>query len=331
MPTLLKTPIFYLMATPHDGAAEPEHALNTALSGYLSTLAAVADCLGEACPEVGGPYRQRLHRLRTRLAFRATAGAVEESAVAVAEELHEYSTRAARYLDEHGKEMGRTIASLEQTVMRLAQRQEFYGARLRQFASQMETTQYPSDPEHMSEVISLQVSGLLSVVESMSHEAHSMVSRMQSELEAAEQRLADAEVADPVTGLLNRREMERQIEAHRLGARNPDAPVLLRFTLNSEPPDAVLRTLGEKLTSHFRHRDLIARWSTTEFLVLFDGAREIAESRAQQAIPWLTGSYPAGDGATLDLGVAAGLVPVEQLADSGQGAADSPERTYTAR
>ena len=63
--------------------ATSDDALQSALSGYLSTLAAIADCVGEACPEVGAPYRQRLHRLRNRLAFQMTPDAVEESASAV--------------------------------------------------------------------------------------------------------------------------------------------------------------------------------------------------------------------------------------------------------
>jgi GGDEF domain-containing protein len=300
------------MAIPPAAAAESEStALNATLTAYLASLAAIADCLGQACPEVGEPYRKRLHRLRGRLAFRATAGEVEESGVAVADQLNDFASLAARYLDQRGKEMARTIDALEQTVVLLAQRQEFYGARLRQFAKQMEITQYPTDPDHMAEVVDLQVSGLLSVVESMGREAQSLVTRMQCDLEGAEQRLAEAEIADPATGLLNRREMERQIEARRVAARNPDTPVLLRFTLSTVPPDEVSLRIGEKLTSHFRHRDLIARWSATEFMVLFDGAREIAKSRSAQAIPWLAGTYPTGDGGSLDLAVEATLVEPE--------------------
>jgi GGDEF domain-containing protein len=300
------------MPTPDSAGGGSPDALQTALNGYLSTLAAIADCVGEACPEIGSPYRQRLHRLRTRLAFQLTPESMEDSVVSVAGELDEYAERASGYINLHAKQFARAIAALEETVHAMAERQEFYGSRLRQFAAQMERTRYPTEPEHIAEVIALQVSGLLSVVDSMSHEAESLVARLQAQIEAAEHRLADAQIADPVTGLLNRREMERQIAARRHEA----DPVLLRFVISArdggEPPSPVMRVAAEKLTGHFRHRDLIARWRPGEFLVLFDGRQEIAQKRATQAVPWLAGSYSSPEGA-VEVSVEAGLVQIDEL------------------
>lgn len=273
----------------------------------------MADCLSQACPEVGFPYRQRLHRLRSRLAFNSTPESIEESSAAVIQELEEYASKASQFLYQHGAELRGTVGSLETIVHRLAQRQEFYGARLRQFATQMQTTAYPGDPAHLSEVVALQVTGLLSLVESLNHEAHSLVTSMQAELEAVEQRLADAAVTDRLTGLMNRQEMERQIEAKRAEGVEP---VLLRIELSHEVAPEVTRQIAEKLVAQFRHSDRICRWSPAEFLVLFDGSVEIAERRGPQVVAWITGHYDLPGGVREDVTATSALLSSSDLVAS---------------
>jgi GGDEF domain-containing protein len=286
---------------------EPEqlHALHTAVNSYLTTLLAVAECLGAACPEVGGPYRHRLSRLRSRLAFDSTPDAMTASVASVERELKEYSNKTANYITRHGMELRQTIEALEAIVKSLAQRQDFYGARLRQFAAQMETTPYPADPEHLSEVVAMQAAGLLGCVESMSNDTQSLVLRMRTELAAVTERLEEAEVTDRLTGLMNRREMERQIERRRSGG---EEPVIVVFELSGDVSDEVAPQVAARLGSQFRHQDMICRWSDSEFLVLFHGSREIAQARTEQIVPWIGGKYPLDNGEFVEIRAEAGLV-----------------------
>jgi GGDEF domain-containing protein len=290
---------------------EQLNALHTAVSSYLTTLLAIADCVGAACPEVGGTYRHRLSRLRSRLAFDTTPEAMIESTIVVERELKDYSNKTALYIIQHGIELRRTIETLESIVTSLAQRQDFYGARLRQFAEQMETTPYPNDPDHLSEVVALQAAGLLGCVESMSNDSQSHVNRMRTELGAVSERLRDAEVTDRLTGLMNRREMERQIERRKAAGEDP---VILVFELSGDMRDEVAQQAAARLASHFRHQDLICRWTDQEFLVLFQGSREIAQARTEQIVPWIAGRYPLDDGASTEITVEAGLVAPHLLA-----------------
>lgn len=278
------------------------HTLHATVHCYLSTLQAVADAMGEACPAVGGPYRQRLSRLRARLAFDSSAGAIEESCAVALQELQEYAGVASGYVEGHRKELRRAIASLEEIIRTIAQRQDFYGARLRQFAVQMEN---PPSPAHASEVTALQVAGLLSCVESMSHESQSLLKRMRDEMARVEKRLVEAEITDPVTGLMNRREMERCIEA--VEARG-EAPVLLLFDFNEPLPGEVAQQVAARLGSQFRHNDIISRWSDRQFLVLFQGLAETARQRAEQVAPWIAGRYLLDTGATLETAIEARVV-----------------------
>jgi hypothetical protein len=92
------------------------HALHTAVDCYLSTLLAVANCVGDACPEVGGPYQNRLSRLQSRLAFDSTPEALEESCLAVEAELKEYALKTSAYLAEHGAALRSATAALAEIV-----------------------------------------------------------------------------------------------------------------------------------------------------------------------------------------------------------------------
>jgi len=291
--------------------SEQLNALHTAVNSYLTTLLAISECIGEACPEVGGPYRNRLGRLRSRLAFDTTPEAIVESTIVVEHELKDYSKKTANYIAHHAIELRRAIDALENIVRALAQRQDFYGARLRQFAEQMQTTPYPSDPEHLSEVVALQAAGLLGCVESMANDTQSLLSRMRTELSDVSDRLKEAEVTDRLTGLMNRREMERQIDQRKASG---EEPVILVFELTGAVSDEVAQQVAQRLTSHFRHQDLICRWTDHEFLVLFKGAPEIARTRTEQIVPWIAGKYPLDNGESAEIGVEAGLVAPHLLA-----------------
>jgi GGDEF domain-containing protein len=287
------------------------HALHTAVNCYLATLLDTANCVGASCPEIGGLYRHRLTRLRSRLAFDSSPDAMEGSTASVEAELKEFASKASLYVAQHGVELRSAIATLEDIVRSLTHRHDFYAARLRQFAAQMESATYPTDPELLQETVGLQVVGLLSCIESMSHETQSLVIRMRNELGAVEQRLKESEVTDPLTGLMNRREMERQIES-RKAAGSP--LVLLHFQLCGDVSTEVMQQVGSRLGSQFRHKDFVCRWTDTDFLVLFQGPQEIAQMRADQIKPWVAGRYLLDNGESVQIGVEVHLTQPELVA-----------------
>jgi GGDEF domain-containing protein len=276
------------------------YALQTAINCYLSSLSSAGNAIAEACPEIGGLYRHRLTRLRARLAFDTSVKAMEASCDGVEQSLREFGARASTYNAQHGIQLRAAVGSLEEIVRSLAQRQDFYGARLRQFAGQMQTAPYPLDENALREVVVSQVAGLLSCVESMSHETQSLLGRMNQELAAVERRIQESEITDGLTGLMNRREIDRQIEKRR-AASGP--PVLLLFQITGEINDEVMKQVGNRLAVQFRHNDLVARWDDTEFMVLFNGPSEVAHARSAQIIRWVAGNYLLESGASVDVGV----------------------------
>jgi PleD family two-component response regulator len=146
---------------------------------------------------------------------------------------------------------------------------------------------------------------MLACVESMTTDTRSLVGQMHAELASVAQRLKDAEVTDQLTGLMNRKEMERQIAKRRDAGEDP---VIVVFELLGDVRDEVAQQVAARLGSQFRHQDLLCRWTDAEFLVLFQGSRDVAMARTQQIVPWITGKYPLDSGGTVDIRVDAGLV-----------------------
>jgi diguanylate cyclase (GGDEF)-like protein len=103
-----------------------------------------------------------------------------------------------------------------------------------------------------------------------------MAAKMREQMTALDQRLAGAASTDAVTGVINRQELERQIEAHTMHGATFS---LLLCQLDGPISDEVLRMAAAKLSTQFRHRDRVGRWGHKEFAVLFLGAEEL-QSRA---------------------------------------------------
>jgi GGDEF domain-containing protein len=279
---------------------------NAAVNCYLSTIETAAQALAETCPQIGKPYEQRLSRLRARLAFDSGMEKIEESRVAAARELHNYAEQASEYAKQQRAELRRAIAGLEEIVKTQAQRQEFYGERVRRLAMQLEQQPQTAETARFSE-------GLKNCVESMSHESQSVLKKMCDEMASLETRLAGIEITDRVTGLINRREMERLIAA--VMARG-ETPVLLLFDFRDNLQDDVARQVSARLGAQFRHHDLISRWSERQFLVLFQGSPEMAQRRGEQILPWIAGRYQLEGGAVVEAAVEARLIDEARLAEA---------------
>jgi len=137
--------------------------------------------------------------MRSRLAFNGSAEALEAGARDLEIELQDYAKSASSQADRKSMELRRGIQGLQEIVRLLAQRQDFYNSRLRQFAAHNGAATYPSDPAHLTEVVALQAAGLRSCVESVSHEVESLVLRMPRRTHGNGTACGTDPVVDPVT------------------------------------------------------------------------------------------------------------------------------------
>jgi GGDEF domain-containing protein len=270
--------------------------LANAVAAYLSTMTVTADCLEQSFPEVGSPYRKRIQSLHSRVSYDASREAIAESSQILQDDLKDYATIAKQVRIKRSLELERGVLALSDIVENLTLRQQFYNSRLRKFAEQMEKATYPADAKTFSEILALQAAALRGLVEGMSQESASMAIKMREQMTELDQRLAGAASTDAVTGVINRQELERQIEAHTMhGA----VYSLLLFQLDGPISDEVLRMAAAKLSTQFRHRDRVGRWGQKEFAVLFLGTNELARSRAGQVASRISGRYLLDNGETV--------------------------------
>ncbi len=273
---------------------------SNAVAAYLNVTAALADCLEQACPDVGGPYRQRIQRLRSRVAFDATREAIKDSAQTLEAELKDYAIVANRVMTQKSVELESGILALSDAIEGLAQRQDRFGHRLRELAAQME-----SDRDGVMTQRGAELTGLVDV---MTGEVTSIVTQLREQMVELDQQLVGAASTDPVTGLVNRRELERQIDAHRM---HGTTFAVLVFALSGPIGDQVLRMAAAKLMTKFRHTDWIGRWGEKHIAVVFRGEQKIAEVRADEAVLLLEGRYTLDNGESVLIAAEAQLLQPE--------------------
>jgi diguanylate cyclase (GGDEF)-like protein len=99
-------------------------------------------------------------------------------------------------------------------------------------------------------------------------------------------------IRDPLTGLFNRRYMEESLdrELKRVSRKNSSLGVLmidvdhfkiLNDTFGHEAGDAVLRSLGSLLITHFREEDIVCRYGGAEFTVILpETSAEVVQKRS---------------------------------------------------
>ncbi len=270
--------------------------LSNAVAAYLSTMGVTADCLEKSFPEVGGPYRKRIHSLLSRVSFDATREAIADSAHVLQDDLRDYALVAKDARIKRSLELERGVLALGDIVDELTQRHEFFRSRLRNFAEHLENSTYPEDAGSFRKVMALQAAALRGLVDNMSQEARSTSAKMLDQMIDLDQRLAGSASTDAATGVINRQEMDRQIEAH---ATHGAVFSLLIFHLDGPIGDEVLRIVADKLSTLFRYRDRVGRWDHKEFAVLFLGGDELARTRGMQAASRISGRYPLENGETV--------------------------------
>lgn len=145
--------------------------------------------------------------------------------------------------------------------------------------------------------------------------------RLREKIIEIQRRLHEVELLatlDPLTGVSNRRDLDRELEA-RIEA-HQEFCVLL-FDLNGFKEindhfghlygDQVLKQLAARLSSQVRTRDYVCRWGGDEFLVILACDFAIAESRSRQIAERLNGPYhivAEGREIRANIAVTAGLV-----------------------
>src|SRR5579864_2936741 len=276
----------------------------SALTCYQSAILAIAKCMAEVCPRVGLVYNHRLLRLPRRLGFDATPEALAASREAVEADVAEYGQAASAWVNA-GVELAHEIlaAAGKATEGDGGHTDELHAAMMEELAEQMEISAEVDDATQVRTALKRYATGLRSYVHRRKKETPPALSDLQRRVEALADWLGSANpsnIIDSLTGLLNRQEGERQLQAY-LKRDKPFCVLLFEWTeARSVPPqfgrsgaDQILKALGDRLITLVRPRDVVYRWSQDQLAVIFECAGAEAMARSVKIADWLSSKYSA--------------------------------------
>src|SRR5260370_30464925 len=242
-----------------------------ALDCYLSSIQDIAEAIESISPEVGPACHEQLMRLRRRLAFESSVKTLEESRTTLHRELQAFSEKARRFSQGVADDVKGNLAILAKNEDTLFARNNRYIEQLSQFAAQMEQLAKSADKARLT----AQATEFRSFVQSMQRDSSEAFARLQQKMLEFQNNLREAELQglmDPLTGVGNRREFDRELALRIDGKRGF---CMLLFDLNHFKMvndryghlcgDAVLKQVGARLRRQLRPRDFAWRWGGDEF------------------------------------------------------------------
>jgi GGDEF domain-containing protein len=292
-----------------------------ALTCYLSVMLAMAKSMRAVCSRAGLIYGDRLTRLPRRLGFEATPEALEESLEVLEADLAEYTEATSAWLDA-GSNLAREMVTIVAGLERCAdESQNLHAAMLEGLAQQMAESAEVETDSNLRSSLKRYALGLRSYLQRRHLESRSSLEDLQNRADQLAKWLARADPStstDPVTGLPNRAETERQIEA----CWHTGKPIsVLVFEWKEAVPasaesaaNAIAKQLGDRLADLVRPRDIVGRWGPNQFTVIFECLGAEAIGRAGSIAEWLTGGYSAVvDGVVLAIAVRVSVTVIERL------------------
>ncbi|MBI4876098.1 MAG: diguanylate cyclase [Acidobacteria bacterium] len=277
-----------------------EQSCQAALEAYLALIDSVDRHTLSIQPELEREFRGRLAAIRRRARENPEPGVLSEARGAADQSLAEHAERALGILRGKTEEIRRILLVLAEAGDTIKENSGVHGAHFRKIAERLETTALLDDLGQIRRSLSAQVTDLNQGVETMRRDGQGMVAKMRSEVDHIRKRLARAErmaETDPLTGLLNRRGMERCLE--QAIAQKKQFSILLfdldRFkTINDRYGhlcgDEVLKGFAQRLEAQFRSSDAVARWGGDEFLALIPGSVRDAVARSRTISQQVCGS-----------------------------------------
>jgi diguanylate cyclase (GGDEF)-like protein len=142
------------------------------------------------------------------------------------------------------------------------------------------------------------VLALLSQIEESAGEKAAVITPLAEEIRKRLIPQQDMVTVDALTGLVNRRELERQVKLRIATGKqfcvlffDIDDFKIFNETLGHEAGDQVLKQVAERMSTQIRARDLACRWLADEFIVVLDCDLENARRRSTQMAKALRGPY----------------------------------------
>ena len=291
--------------------------MTTALECYLASIVEIGEVMEAISPEIAAALREPLQKLRSELLEDPSPAALEQSRAELHEVLQKFCRQERLHNQALARDFNQTLSMVTRTENSSAGRGVQYVEKLVDFVDRIETALRSGDVTRLGG----QASEMRDFAQSIELDSRDDFARLRQKMLEIQRRLHEAELLatlDPLTGVANRRDLDRELAA-RIEARREFCVLL--FDLNGFKEvndrlghlygDQVLKQLAARLSGQVRALDYVCRWGGDEFLAILACDFSIAESRSHQIANRLNGPYqisgPSGEH-RVEVGVTVGLV-----------------------
>lgn len=293
---------------------DPGELLRVSLELHRALLQSIGDSGARACPAVSSDLQQSLTELADRLVGDITSALLAETGTQASEQLQQWGDRTAEYFKARTAEVKELLIVLARTAESIGERDQQYANQFNQLTARLRTISNLEDLTQVRSSLVQQAAELKSCVDQMEQDSHKLLKKLRTEVSSYETKLKKVEelaLRDALTGLANRRNVERQVESR---IARGDAFCVVMLDLNRLKQvndrhghlagDNLLQQFAQELRSGLRSSDLVGRWGGDEFLVVIDGETSGARAQIERLQQWVFGDY------TIRLGKGSGEVKV---------------------
>jgi len=275
--------------------------LQTVLESYRAALMAMGSAGERACPPVGFTLKQNLTELQHKVPEEATPGQVREAHAEVETALADWAHQATGYYRQRADEFKELLLVMASTAESVGERDAHYQEQFHTLSAQLSRIADLHDLKQIRTSLLASAVELKSCVQKMARDGQEAVAQLRAEVSKCQTRIEEAErmaVVDPLTGLANRRGIERAIESRISQAR---CFCLMMVDLNGFKTlndvhghlagDQVLKQFASELKAVFRATDNVGRWAGDEFVVVLGALQAEADELAGRVQRWVFGEY----------------------------------------
>ena len=220
---------------------------------------------------------------------------------AVQDALKSWAENAFRLFKQSTEEMQDVLLMAGTAAEQVGERDKRYTKRFTEFSERLQATSKLSDVTAIRQSLGQHTADLKSYVAQMVKDSDRTIAQLRAQIASYESRLEEMEhiaSEDLLTGLFNRRKVERHIETRIRSAKVFSVISLdlngfkkLNDTYGHLAGDDLLKQFATELRTVFRAHDIIGRVGGDEFIVLVDGDLAVATARLERIRRWVNGSY----------------------------------------
>lgn len=280
----------------------------TVLEAYRALLTAVGSCGRRASPVLDFGLEEQLRKISDSLPEDSAPAIVHRTEAKVESHLLRWSEDAAGYLKQKADEVKDIIAVLVRAAESAAKRNQRYQSEFAELTTRLEGAATLDDLTQIRALVTESVTGLKTWAEEMHEEGRKSVAELQTEILGYQKKLDTAEALasrDSLTGLLNRRVVEAQLQ-RRVEQNRPFSIVMIDLDRFKQVNDCYGHLAGDNLLSQFggelrqqsRSEELVGRWGGDEFIAILAGGDGEAQAYLERLEKWVFGTYtiPVGEG-----------------------------------